>query len=80
MNLVNINEELFELRDNERDVIQISDMPVSARNYYFTLYSLYTKLLIQFLLKNTNLKECENNFERASLYVLSSKPNLLAIS
>lgn len=67
MNLVYIDDSLYESRDNYRDELKVNEMPENAKEYYYLLYSYYNQMFIKFLIKNTNIKNVDESIEKSSL-------------
>lgn len=68
-----INDELYELKDIGRGNIDVSKMNNETKEYYYLLYSYYSNMLIKFLIKNTPIKEVDNDLLNNSLRFVTIK-------
>ena len=71
--MININDDLYNIRDNSRDEINIFEMPINARKFYYLLYSYYTKMFLKYLKLKTTIKTSELNLMNSGLNFKSLK-------
>ena len=69
--MININDDLFSIRDNSRDEINVFEMSINARNFYYLLYSYYTKMFLKYLKMKTKIKSSEMDLLNSGLNIKS---------
>ncbi len=65
--MININDDLFSIRDNSRDEINVFEMSINVRNFYYLLYSYYTKMFLKYLKMKTKIKSSEMDLLNSGL-------------
>ncbi len=66
--LIVLNEDIFNTRFPKLETYDYESMNDSDKEYFFKEYSLYTTLLVDYLIKNTSIKKIEELLQNSSNY------------